>query len=755
MIGPGTELDGFVIEGVAGRGGMGVVYRARQRRPERIVALKVIAAGLADDSQFAARFRRESSIAAQIEHPNVIPVHAVGEADGVLYIAMRFVVGTDLRTLLAQERRLEPRRAARIADQVAQALDAAHVDGLVHRDVKPANILISTAGGREHVYLSDFGVSRRIEGSQALTDSGAFVGTVDYVSPEQARGGRVDARSDVYSLGCVLFEALTGTVPFPLDSDLAKLYAHDSKPPPSVLERAPDVPAAFEPVLLRAMAKSADDRYLSAGDLGRAASAAVSGQSLPAAERSVAVGDAAPRTPAATTQLSPPDSALVASALRVPTKATPTGRQSPAETGLGADRRIARPSHRQRVLAGALAIAVATAAGVVVALALGGGQHKTGKTPARVATLRVPGQYRTIQAAVNAAKSGETIAVAAGRFTQQVTIRKRVTLSGTGINSTTISAPSSLAPGPLAGLRSIVTVVDGAHVAISNLRIAGPRTTSCASPSDLNTGILVGQDATLDLQSAAVTNIRDIPAGCVRSRSWAIAVAVGVSGNFAASPGNPQGGVPAGSYASAGHATIKADLISGYGEEGIDVDGSGSTATIIGSHVSGIGSSSTLLVHGLIVQFGGTATIVGNTITGNQCTSPHAAASLRGGKLCGPAFYQAHDKGISVSLTGPGTIITDNKLSGNDVGIFLMRAPSCCTISHNMLVGNRYFGDLIWDSGSGSFNDDIISGSRVGVGVVAQSDNTAVALHSVSIRRTTVAPTRTYSCCGHRATVVP
>src|SRR5205823_6453803 len=207
-------------------------------------------------------------------------------------------------------------------------------------------------------------------------------------------------------LGCVLFEALTGTVPFPLDNDLAKLYAHDSKPPPSVLARAPDVPAAFEPVLVRAMAKSADDRYPSAGDLGRAASAAVSGESLPAAERSVAVGEAAPKTPAATTQRSPPEATLVASALRVPTKATPTGPlQSPAETGPGAERRIASASHRQRVLAGALAIALATAAGVAVALALGGGQP-------RVATLRVPSQYRTIQAALNAAKSGETIAIA-------------------------------------------------------------------------------------------------------------------------------------------------------------------------------------------------------------------------------------------------------------------------------------------------------------------------------------------------------
>src|SRR5207253_1609481 len=196
----------------------------------------------------------------------------------------------------------------------------------------------------------------------------------------------------------------------------------------------------------------------------------------------------------ATTQRSPPEATLVASALRVPTKATPTGPlQSPAETGPGAERRIASASHRQRVLAGALAIALATAAGVAVALALGGGQP-------RVATLRVPSQYRTIQAALNAAKSGETIAVAPGRFTQQVTIRKHLTLTGAGINSTTISAPSSAAPGPLASLRSIVTVVGGAHVAISNLKIAGPRAPSCVSPSDLDTGILVGQNATLDVR---------------------------------------------------------------------------------------------------------------------------------------------------------------------------------------------------------------------------------------------------------------
>jgi predicted Ser/Thr protein kinase len=287
-------VGGFVIEAVAGRGGMGVVYRAQQKKPSRVVAIKVIAPELAGDPAFRARFERESTIAAQIEHPNVIPVHAVGEDQGILFIAMRFIAGVDLRTLILQEGRLEPNRAAAIIDQVAQALDAAHGHGLVHRDVKPANILLSRSGGRDHVYLTDFGLTRHVEGSQGVTGTGAFLGTVDYVAPEQARAERVDARSDVYSLGCVLFHALSGTVPFPLENDLAKLYAHDAQPPPSVCERAPDVPTSFEPVCMRAMAKMPDDRYPSAGDLGRAGLAAAGSASPSRVETSVAVGEAAP-----------------------------------------------------------------------------------------------------------------------------------------------------------------------------------------------------------------------------------------------------------------------------------------------------------------------------------------------------------------------------------------------------------------------------------------------------------------------------
>ncbi len=283
-----------MIEAVVGRGGMGVVYRARQRNPERSVALKVIAPELAHDPTFYARFKRESTIAAQIEHPNVIPVYAAGDERGTLFIAMRFVDGTDLGAVLTQEGRLEPYRAATIIDQVAQALDAAHSQGLVHRDVKPANILIATTGAREHVYLTDFGLSRHAEASSGLTGTGAFLGTIDYAAPEQARGERIDARTDVYALGCVLFHALTGTVPFPAANDVAKLYAHATRSPPKLRERAPSVPVAFDAVLARAMARAPNDRYLSAGDLGRAAIAAAAGESPSCAERSVASGEAAP-----------------------------------------------------------------------------------------------------------------------------------------------------------------------------------------------------------------------------------------------------------------------------------------------------------------------------------------------------------------------------------------------------------------------------------------------------------------------------
>ena len=302
---PGTEFAGHRIDAVAGRGGMGVVYRATQQALDRVVALKLIVPELADDPGLRDRFERESRIAASIDHPNVLPLYYAGEQDGVLYQAMRYVDGTDLRTLVRANGALPADRAVSIVVQVAAALDAAHARGLVHRDVKPANVMLTEG---DHAYLGDFGLSRRTA-SQASTGGGSVVGTLDYVSPEQIRGERVDARADVYALGGVLFTALTGQVPFPRESDEARLWAHLQAEPPRLSERAPNLPPELEPVIERALAKRAEDRYPSAGDLARAASAALEGNPISQPERLVAAGEAAPldgSTVSATIPVLPP-----------------------------------------------------------------------------------------------------------------------------------------------------------------------------------------------------------------------------------------------------------------------------------------------------------------------------------------------------------------------------------------------------------------------------------------------------------------
>jgi YVTN family beta-propeller protein len=355
----GSVLGDFRIEGELGRGGMGVVYRATQLSLGRPVALKVIASGLAGEEGFRERFGRESRLAASLDHPNVIPVYAAGEHDGVLYIAMRYVEGTDLRALIRKETRLDPLRAAGVVAQVASALDAAHERGLVHRDVKPANVLVAARGGGEHVYLTDFGLTKRSASESSLTAAGEWVGTLDYVAPEQVRGDAVDGRADVYALGCVLYEMLTGRVPFPRENDLAKLWAHISDDAPSALDLAPDTPPALAAVAERAMAKEPADRFAEAGMMGRVALASVPGGADTGARARAAAGAALANAPAA------PGAA--------PTQAARTrrARLSRLAGALGATQPMGGPEVRpRRAGRAALLAAVALLAGCATAAVL-------------------------------------------------------------------------------------------------------------------------------------------------------------------------------------------------------------------------------------------------------------------------------------------------------------------------------------------------------------------------------------------------
>ena len=347
---PGDVFGDFRIESVAGRGGMGVVYRAVQLDLGRPVALKLIASDRAADPAFRERFQRESRLAALIDHPNVVPVHGAGEEDGQLYLVMRYVPGTDLHRLLKHEGPLPPERAAAIVAQVASALDAAHAAGLVHRDVKPANVLI--AG--DHAYLGDFGLTRMLSSEEQLTETGQWLGTTDFSSPEQLQGERVDARADIYSLGCVLHAALLGDPPFPRSTIPATLLAHLNDPPPRPSERG--APQGFDRVMARALAKDPADRYPSAGDLGRAALAVARGESVTEAERSVAIGPAAPSTNG---HVAPPTALTVAEPTAL-TRAQTRVRREDETTVLPPKRR------RRRAFAG-LDLGVA-AAGTAVAL---------------------------------------------------------------------------------------------------------------------------------------------------------------------------------------------------------------------------------------------------------------------------------------------------------------------------------------------------------------------------------------------------
>jgi serine/threonine protein kinase len=321
---PGTQFVGYRIEEMLDRGGMGVVYKASDLDLDRTVALKLIAPEHTGNPDAVARFKAEARLAASLEHPNIVPIHRGGEVDGVLYLAMRFVPGTNLRQLV-DGGQLEMDRIQRVTSSVASALDAAHERGLVHRDVKPANILLSGEGAREHVYLTDFGLMKRLGSAGSLTRSGAWVGTPDYVAPEQIQGKSVDGRADVYSLGCVLYEMLTGSVAFPRDNDVAKLWAHVSDQPPSPSLTRPELVEAFDEAVARATAKDPDARYSTASELAAAVERAINEQ----------ISQLAPDALDVTREAAAPDAASIRKHEVFVAEPAPASAQRPAEQPVG------------------------------------------------------------------------------------------------------------------------------------------------------------------------------------------------------------------------------------------------------------------------------------------------------------------------------------------------------------------------------------------------------------------------------------
>jgi serine/threonine protein kinase/DNA-binding beta-propeller fold protein YncE len=342
----GRRLAGYRIQELIGRGGMGVVYRAEHLHLRRTVALKLLAPELAENEGFRERFARESRIAASIPHPNIVPVYDAGEADELLYIAMRYIEGSDLATLLSERRLLDPSQALWILRQAGSALDAAHQQGLVHRDVKPGNVLLDSNGA----YLSDFGLTKPTTARTPYTVPGQLVGTINYVAPEQIRGDDLGRQTDVYALACVLYECLAGEVPYPRESEIAALYAHLQDPPPALSARRPDLAPLDEP-LARALAKDPGDRYSTCGELVSAAHEALGEMALTASEAPTLPGSPLPQRPR-------PRRSLTSAITRLP-----------AAPGWPA-----RAPTRAALVAAGVVAAAAVAAVLVVALA--GSGHK-------------------------------------------------------------------------------------------------------------------------------------------------------------------------------------------------------------------------------------------------------------------------------------------------------------------------------------------------------------------------------------------
>jgi len=368
----GSVFAGHRLDSIAGQGGMGVVYRATHLRLDRKVALKVISPALAGDEDFRERFKRESRTAASLRHPHIVTIYDAGEESTLLYITMELVDGTDLRQVIRSQGALEPTVLARILGQIASSLDAAHERQLVHRDVKPANILVQGSGDTVHSYLTDFGLTRHASSVSGPTRTGQWVGTLDYVAPEQLEGVTVDGRADIYSLACVAYEGLTGKVPYPRDNELAKMWAQVHEAPPAISEQAPGLPSSLNKVIADGMAKDRDARYASAVDFASDFASALGGQARSAVVAAVAEAEAEQGSTAAPapkeTKAPAPRATRTRAARPAPAPGAPETKASPKAAAPEA----ATPASR-------LGWALAGLAGIgalVVGLVLGGGSEE-------------------------------------------------------------------------------------------------------------------------------------------------------------------------------------------------------------------------------------------------------------------------------------------------------------------------------------------------------------------------------------------
>ena len=481
--GAGSRIAGYRLEEQVGRGGMAVVFRAQDERLGRLVALKILAPALAADEAFRQRFIRESRAAAAVDDPHIVPVFDAGEAaeaSGLLFIAMRYVPGGDVRNVMRHEGPLAPARAASIISQVASALDAAHRAGLVHRDVKPGNMLVDSQPGRpDHVYLADFGLSKgTLSTSVGLTGAGQFLGTVDYISPEQIEGKPVDGRADEYALACAAFEMLTGAPPFRREEAMAVMYAQLSEPPPLVTSFRPDLPPEANQVLARAMAKAPADRYAScrefadalrmafglvAYDSGSGAIPAVAHSptqiSGPLAGAAIAAAAAAPGGGTPTPAVDFPASLATATSLEHPGPGDGDGDGDGTGAGDGDGTGPARRRHRLSPLAltgiGALAVAGIAAAALATLPSHGAtsfSKHTSSPTPAATRPTVVPSKAPTATA---------TATVVAPVVATPVTVPS-VTAKPTATSSPTPTPTTSSSPTPTASASSSPTATASA-----------------------------------------------------------------------------------------------------------------------------------------------------------------------------------------------------------------------------------------------------------------------------------------------------